>query len=96
VYSYNFASGGATTDSKLVKPFADTVLSFVDQVDLYLKSAKETGFVKWGEGKGEAVWAVWIGVNVSLSPFFQDAICLLPETKQIRHAMLSKGQDVHY
>ena len=44
-----------------MKPFADTVLSFVDQVDLYLKSAKETGFVKW-DAKN-AVWAVWIGVN---------------------------------
>jgi len=46
-----------------VKPFADTVLSFVDQVNLYLNSAKEPGFVKW-DAKN-AVFAVWIGVNVS-------------------------------
>jgi hypothetical protein len=42
------------------------VLSFVDQVNLYLKSAKEPGFVKW-DAKN-AVWAVWIGVNVSFFP----------------------------
>jgi hypothetical protein len=39
-------------------------LSFVDQVNLYLKSAKEPGFVKW-DAKN-AVWAVWVGVNVSV------------------------------
>jgi len=30
---YNLASGGATTDAKLVTPYLPTVLSFVDQVD---------------------------------------------------------------
>jgi hypothetical protein len=63
VYSYNFASGGATTDAKLVTPFATTVLSFVDQVNLYLKSAKTAGFIKWDATN--SVFAIWIGVNVS-------------------------------
>jgi hypothetical protein len=63
VYSYNFASGGATTDAKLVTPFASTVLSFVDQVNLYLKSSKTAGFTKWNAAN--SIFAVWIGVNVS-------------------------------
>ncbi|KAM0712024.1 hypothetical protein Q7P37_011118 [Cladosporium fusiforme] len=61
VYSYNFASGGATTDSDLVEPFASTVLSFVDQVDLYLENARKPGFVKWDAAN--SLFAVWIGVN---------------------------------
>jgi hypothetical protein len=64
VYSYNFASGGATTDAKLVTPFASTVLSFVDQVNLYLKSSKTAGFTKWNAAN--SIFAVWIGVNVSI------------------------------
>jgi hypothetical protein len=62
VYSYNFASGGATTDAKLVTPVASTVLSFVDQVNLYLKSSKTAGFTKWNAAN--SILAVWIGVNV--------------------------------
>jgi hypothetical protein len=67
VYSYNFASGGATTDAKLVTPFMPTVLSFVDQVNLYLKSAKTAGFKKWDAAN--SVFAVWIGVNVRIMIF---------------------------
>lgn len=73
VYSYNFASGGATTDAKLVTPFAPTVLSFVDQVNLYLKSAQTAGFKKWNAD--DSVFAVWIGVNVSISS--QKSLCLV-------------------
>ena len=62
VYSYNFASGGATTDANLVTPFLPTVLSFVDQVNLYLKSAKTANFPKLNAA--DSVFAVWIGVNV--------------------------------
>lgn len=61
VYSYNFASGGATTDANLVTPFLPTVLSFVDQVNLYLKSAKTASFPKLNAA--DSVFAVWIGVN---------------------------------
>ena len=64
VYSYNFASGGATTDANLVTPFLPTVLSFVDQVNLYLKSAKTASFPKLNAA--DSVFAVWIGVNVCI------------------------------
>lgn len=73
VYSYNFASGGATTDAKLVTPFAPTVLSFVDQVNLYLKSVKTAGFAKWNAAN--SVFAVWIGVNVSVVTNALNAPC---------------------
>lgn len=62
-YSYNYASGGATTDSKLIQPFAPTVLSFVEQVERYLTNTKKQGFVKWNASN--SLFAVWIGVNVS-------------------------------
>ena len=75
VYSYNFASGGATTDAKLVTPFAPTVLSFVDQVNLALKSAQTPGFVKWDAA--DAVFAVWIGVNVRIAIGFLHTSCIL-------------------
>jgi len=41
-----------------------TVLSFVDQVNLYLKSSKTAGFTKWNGDN--SVFAVWIGVNVRI------------------------------
>ena len=64
VYSYNFASGGATTDANLVKPYASTVLSLVDQVTQYENSAKTIpGFVEWTAVN--SLFAIWIGVNVS-------------------------------
>lgn len=73
VYSYNFASGGATTDANLVTPFLPTVLSFVDQVNLYLKSVKTASFPKWNAA--DSVFAVWIGVNVRIS--ISTSICAL-------------------
>jgi hypothetical protein len=84
VYSYNFASGGATTDAKLVTPFAPTVLSFVDQVNLYLKSSKTAGFTKWNAAN--SIFAVWIGVNVSdvthiLRALFTNDVCRMSATR---------------
>ncbi|KAL0468415.1 cellulose-binding GDSL lipase [Neurospora intermedia] len=66
--SYNFASGGATTNASLVAPFAPTVLSFVDQVAQFSGSigasrprpAYETP--PWNSENNSLV-AVWIGVN---------------------------------
>ncbi|KAI0060553.1 hypothetical protein BV25DRAFT_1839600 [Artomyces pyxidatus] len=62
VLTYNFAYGGATIDSKLVTPYLPTVLSLVDQVNLYLNEDKV--------GRGEKIWrssktlfSVWIGIN---------------------------------
>ncbi|KAK5733629.1 hypothetical protein LTS12_026895 [Elasticomyces elasticus] len=59
VLSYNFASGGATTDADLVQPFASTVLSLVDQVELY-KSSMQT-ISPWSSSN--SLFAIWIGVN---------------------------------
>ncbi|KAE9366829.1 carbohydrate esterase family 16 protein [Stipitochalara longipes BDJ] len=59
--SYNFASGGATTDASLVKPFQSTVLSLIDQVSLFtthlspLPSSSLTAT--------NTLFAIWIGVN---------------------------------
>lgn len=60
--SYNLASGGATTDAKLVTPFAPTVLSFVDQVDLfYANLAAKPSYAPWTAA--DTLFGVWIGVN---------------------------------
>ncbi|PMD33864.1 carbohydrate esterase family 16 protein [Hyaloscypha variabilis F] len=62
--SYNFASGGATTDASLVKPFQPTVLSLIDQVTLFtthlsLSSSTSTPPVT----PSNTLFAIWIGVN---------------------------------
>ncbi|KAM5346160.1 hypothetical protein ACJ41O_009165 [Fusarium nematophilum] len=60
--AYNFAYGGATVDASIVKPYADTVLSFSDQVDVYLNSlGKQPDYAPWTASN--AVVGVWIGVN---------------------------------
>ncbi|KAJ4415804.1 hormone-sensitive lipase HSL [Neurospora sp. IMI 360204] len=60
--SYNFASGGATTNASLVTPFAPTVLSFVDQVAQFSGSiASRPAYAPWNSEN--SLVAVWIGVN---------------------------------
>ncbi|KAL1866429.1 hypothetical protein VTK73DRAFT_4734 [Phialemonium thermophilum] len=62
--SYNFASGGATTDANLVKPFQPTVLSFVDQVAQFngsLGTSPRPSYAPWTADN--ALFGVWIGVN---------------------------------
>ncbi|KAK3485440.1 uncharacterized protein B0T23DRAFT_390321 [Neurospora hispaniola] len=60
--SYNFASGGATTNASLVAPFAPTVLSFVDQVAQFSGSiASRPAYAPWNSEN--SLVAVWIGVN---------------------------------
>lgn len=60
--SYNFASGGATTNASLVTPFAPTVLSFVDQVAQFSGSiASRPVYAPWNSEN--SLVAVWIGVN---------------------------------
>ena len=60
--SYNFASGGATTNASLVTPFAPTVLSFVDQVAQFSSSiASRPAYAPWNSEN--SLFAVWIGVN---------------------------------
>ncbi|TGO34025.1 hypothetical protein BHYA_0215g00010 [Botrytis hyacinthi] len=56
--SYNFASGGATTNASLVAPFATTVLSFIDQVDQFVQYIPSG---PWSSGK--TLFGVWMGVN---------------------------------
>lgn len=56
--SYNFASGGATTNASLVAPFATTVLSFIDQVDQFVQ------YIPSGPwSSGNTLFGVWMGVN---------------------------------
>lgn len=60
--SYNFAYGGATVDAEIVTPYQDTVLSMVDQVDVFLDTlAKRPKYAPWKASN--TVAGVWIGVN---------------------------------
>ncbi|KAF4968850.1 hypothetical protein FSARC_3816 [Fusarium sarcochroum] len=73
VLSYNFAFGGATVDAKIVKPYADTVLSMVDQVNQFSNSiGKKPDYAPWTASN--ALAGVWIGVNdVGNSYYLSDA-----------------------
>lgn len=60
--SYNFAYGGATTDSNLVKPYDPSVKSFVDQVGQFSNSlAAHPSYAPWTASN--TLVGVWIGVN---------------------------------
>ncbi|CAH0053728.1 unnamed protein product [Clonostachys solani] len=62
VYSYNLASGGATTDAELIAPWSPEVLSFIDQTSLFSQTLapKPT----WAPWTGDNTLAgVWMGVN---------------------------------
>ncbi|KAK3063792.1 hypothetical protein LTS18_012705 [Coniosporium uncinatum] len=60
VLTYNLASGGATVDSNLVRPYAETVLSIKDQVeDSYLTKYGDADF--WDPLS--TLFAFWIGIN---------------------------------
>lgn len=60
--SYNFAYGGATTDSNLVKPYDPSVKSFVDQVSQFSSSlAAHPSYAPWTASN--TLVGVWIGVN---------------------------------
>ncbi|KAF3013731.1 hypothetical protein E8E14_006402 [Neopestalotiopsis sp. 37M] len=60
--SYNLAYGGATTDASLVAPYADTVLSFVDQVGEFSASlAAKPDWAPWSAD--DTLVGVWMGVN---------------------------------
>lgn len=60
--SYDFASGGATTDANLVKPYATTVLSLVDQVSNFTNTiAAHPATTPWTAN--DTLFGVWIGVN---------------------------------
>ncbi|KAM7192395.1 hypothetical protein V8F20_008855 [Naviculisporaceae sp. PSN 640] len=60
--TYNFASGGATTNASLVTPYAPTVLSFIDQVSQFTNSiASKPSYAPWNSEN--TLFGVWIGVN---------------------------------
>lgn len=60
--SYNFAYGGATTDSNIVKPYDPSVKSFVDQVAEFSNSlAAHPSYAPWTAAN--TLVGVWIGVN---------------------------------
>jgi hypothetical protein len=63
VQTYNMAYGGATVDSALVKPYADTVLSLKNQVqDLYLPTyGSAPSFAPWKAS--DSLFAFFIGIN---------------------------------
>lgn len=60
--TYNFAYGGATTDSSLVTPYDPSVKSFVDQVGQFSSSiASHPSYAPWTAAN--TLVGVWIGVN---------------------------------
>ena len=60
--AYNFAYGGATTDSNLVKPYDPSVKSYVDQVAQFSGSlAPHPSYAPWTAAN--TLVGVWIGVN---------------------------------
>ena len=62
IYSYNFAYRGATTDANLVTPFEPTVLSFVDQVNIFSSSlAAKPSYAPWTSTNTLA--GIWMGIN---------------------------------
>jgi hypothetical protein len=62
IYNYNYAYGGATTDSNIVKPYSTTVLSFVDQVKEYSQGvAKHPSNAPWTSDN--TLFAIWMGIN---------------------------------
>ncbi|KAF4414629.1 hypothetical protein F53441_14723 [Fusarium austroafricanum] len=75
VLAYNFAYGGATVDSKIVKPWSDTVKSLVDQVDQFSNSVGKHP-VSWNAEN--TIAGVWIGINdVGGTFYLQDAASII-------------------
>jgi len=73
--TYNLASGGATVDSALVKPYKDTVLSLWEQVNdvflpFYAGSKPRAAAVPAWRG-ADTLFAVWIGINDVGNSHFQ-------------------------
>ncbi|KAL8389049.1 hypothetical protein RB595_008829 [Gaeumannomyces hyphopodioides] len=61
-YSYNLASGGATTDRTLVQPYQPAVSTFVDQLGQFKDSlATRPPWAPWTAD--DTLAGVWMGVN---------------------------------
>ncbi|KAF9043964.1 hypothetical protein BJ165DRAFT_1478774 [Panaeolus papilionaceus] len=62
IYTYNYASGGATIDAALVPPYAPTVLTLKAQVELFLSGAgRRPRETDWGISN--SLFSIWIGIN---------------------------------
>ncbi|KAK2464398.1 hypothetical protein APHAL10511_003546 [Amanita phalloides] len=62
IFTYNLAYGGATIDSKLVKPYLPTVKSLTDQVNEYMASFSDhPASVPWKTRN--TLFSIWIGIN---------------------------------
>jgi hypothetical protein len=59
--NYNLASGGATTDASLVKPYQSTVLPLIDQVSLFTKNLSP--LPSNSLTASNTLIGIWIGVN---------------------------------
>lgn len=70
-YSFNFAYGGATVDADIVPPYTDTVLSMIDQVQLFSDNlASKPDYAPWTAEN--TVAGVWMGVNDIGNSFWFD------------------------
>jgi phospholipase/lecithinase/hemolysin len=62
LYSFNFASGGATVNASLVRPFQPTVKSLIDQVKQFSDSiASKPSYAAWSAET--SLFGIWLGVN---------------------------------
>lgn len=60
LYTYNFANSDATIDANLVAPLQPSVLSLVDQVNLFLNSVgNQSDMTPWTSDN--SLFSVWIG-----------------------------------
>jgi hypothetical protein len=60
--SFNFAVGGATTDSNLVSPWNTSIPSLIDQVKLFSKSiAAKSLSAPWDSCN--TLGGIWMGIN---------------------------------
>ncbi|KAJ7192657.1 hypothetical protein GGX14DRAFT_537723 [Mycena pura] len=90
VFTYNYASGGATINASLVAPFEPTVLSLIDQVNSFLSTvASKPATTPWTSAN--ALFSVWIGINDLGNSYFEPgdrgafADVLLGDTPPISH-----------
>lgn len=69
--SYNFAYGGATVDADIVAPYAEDVLSFIDQVQEFSDSiASKPDYAPWTADN--TVVGAWFGVNDVAGSYWSD------------------------
>lgn len=62
LFSFNFASGGATVNASLVKPYDPAVKSLIDQVTQFSMSVgPHPSYAPWNANN--TVFGIWMGVN---------------------------------